>query len=302
MKSILKWLFKGTNQRLSRVAKLVIYVLLISIGFVYVYPILYMVSSSFKSQSDIINPLVNWIPMEFYTGNYEKAFYVLEYFPTLLKGLLVTVLPAFLQMIVTSIVGYGFAKYDFAFKKVFFFLIIMTFVMPVQVYMIPRYVMFFEYNLLESPMAIILPAIFGQGLNSAIFILIFYQFFRMIPKSMNEAAEIDGAGPYRIFLSINVPLAVPAFITVFLFGMVWYFNETYIASLFLGADYPNLQFRLASFVSEFETQYASEQLVRINEGIRLAATLLTILPMLIVYFTIQRWFVEGVENTGVTGE
>jgi len=275
---------------------------LISIGFVYVYPILYMVSSSLKSTSDLVNPMVSWIPTKLFLGNFQKAIVVLDYFPSLMKGLLVTFLPAFLQMVVTAVIGYGFAMYDFKFKKFFFVMMIMTFVVPIQVYMIPRYVLFFQYNLLESPLAIILPALFGQGINSAIFILIFYQFFRMIPKSIHEAAIIDGAGPYKTFMIIHVPLAVPAFITVFLFGLVWYFNETYIASLFLGAQYPNIQFRLASFVSEFEAQYASEQLIRINEGIRLAATLLTILPMLIVYFTIQRWFVEGVEKTGVTGE
>jgi multiple sugar transport system permease protein len=147
-----------------------------------------------------------------------------------------------------------------------------------------------------------LPALFGQGVNSAIFVLIFYQFFRMIPNSINEAAEIDGAGPYYIFFKIGIPLAVPAFITSFLFGLVWYWNETYISSLFLGSGYPNLQLRLANFVSEYTQMFSSDELLRINEGVRLAATLLIILPMVIVYFAIQRWFVEGVDRTGVTGE
>jgi multiple sugar transport system permease protein len=261
-----------------------------------------MLSNSFKSQSDVVNPMVNWIPTSFYLGNYERSIVVLNYFPVLFKSLLVTLVPALLQTIVTSFIGYGFAKYNFKFKKTLFILVLMTFVIPGQVYMIPRYVMFFELDLLFKPGAIILPALFGQGINSAIFILIFYQFFRMIPYSINEAAEIDGAGPYYIYFRINVPLAVPAFITSFLFGLVWYFNETYIASIFLGGGYPTLQFRLASFVSDFDTLYGSETLIRINEGTRLAATLLTILPMLIVYFTIQRWFVEGVEKTGITGE
>lgn len=299
---ILKMFFIGKIASPSPFSKIVVYVLLISIGFIYLYPVLYMISNSMKSQEDIVNPMVNWIPMKLYFGNFQKAYRVLNYFPTLLMSSLVTLVPALLQTFVTSMIGYGFAKYDFKFKRILFVIVIMTFIIPIQVYMIPRYVMFYEFNLLGSPFAIILPALFGQGLNSAIFILIFYQFFKMIPKSINEAAEIDGAGPYYIFFKINVPLAVPAFITSFLFSLVWYFNETYISSLFLGAEFSNLQFRLASFVSEFESQYASEQLVLINEGIRLAATLLTILPMLIIYFTIQRWFVEGVEKTGVTGE
>ena len=292
----------GNHGSDSMLAKIVIYMLLISIGFLYIYPMLYMLSNSFKSQSDIVNPMVNWVPTALYWGNYERAFKVLNFFPTLGMSLVVTLIPALLQTIVTALIGYGFAKFEFKFKKMWLVLVLMTFVIPVQVYMIPRYVMFFEFDLLESPLSIILPALFGQGVNSAIFVLIFYQFFRMIPNSINEAAEIDGAGPYYIFFKIGIPLAVPAFITSFLFGLVWYWNETYISSLFLGSAYPNLQLRLANFVSEYTQMFSSDELLRINEGVRLAATLLIILPMVIVYFAIQRWFVEGVDRTGVTGE
>lgn len=299
-KKIYRFIY-GTHGSDSPLTKLAIYVLLIAIGFLYIYPMLYMISNSLKSQGDIVNPMVNWIPTKLYFGNYERAFKVLRFIPTLLKSLVITLIPALIQTAVTSVIGYGFAKFNFKFKSFWLVLVLLTFVIPVQVYMIPRYVMFFEFDLLESPWAIILPAMVGQGVNSAIFVLIFYQFFRMIPYSINEAAEIDGAGPYYIFFRMGIPLAIPAFITSFLFGLVWYWNETYVTSLFLGNAYPNLQLRLANFVSEYSQMY-TEELLRINEGVRLAATLLIILPMLIVYFTIQRWFVEGVEKTGITGE
>jgi multiple sugar transport system permease protein len=302
LKTKIRKFILGNHGSDSMLAKIVIYILLISIGFLYIYPLLYMLSNSFKSQADIVNPMVNWVPTALYWGNYERAFRVLNFFPTLGMSLIVTLIPALLQTMVTALIGYGFAKFEFKFKKMWLVLVLMTFVIPVQVYMIPRYVMFFEFDLLESPLSIILPALFGQGVNSAIFVLIFYQFFRMIPNSINEAAEIDGAGPYYIFFKIGIPLAVPAFITSFLFGLVWYWNETYISSLFLGSGYPNLQLRLANFVSEYTQMFSSDELLRINEGVRLAATLLIILPMVIVYFAIQRWFVEGVDRTGVTGE
>jgi len=302
LKTKMRKFILGNHGTDSMLAKIVIYILLISIGFLYIYPLLYMLSNSFKSQADIVNPMVNWVPTALYWGNYERAFRVLNFFPTLGMSLIVTLIPALLQTMVTALIGYGFAKFEFKFKKMWLVLVLMTFVIPVQVYMIPRYVMFFEFDLLESPLSIILPALFGQGVNSAIFVLIFYQFFRMIPNSINEAAEIDGAGPYYIFFKIGIPLAVPAFITSFLFGLVWYWNETYISSLFLGSGYPNLQLRLANFVSEYTQMFSSDELLRINEGVRLAATLLIILPMVIVYFAIQRWFVEGVDRTGVTGE
>lgn len=283
--------------------KISIYVLLIAIGFVYVYPMLYMISNSFKSQSDIINPMINWVPSAFYLGNYRSAFKVLNYFETLSKSLLVTLLPALIQTIVTSIIGYGFATFNFKYKRILFVLVLLTFVIPPQVYMIPRFVMFFNLKLYQTPFAIILPALFGQGLNSAIFILIFYQFFRMIPKVLREAAEIDGASQYYIFFKMAVPLSAPAYITSFLFGLVWYWNETYISSLFLNSSDSNLQLKLLNFVSEYQNASGGgEVLVMLNEGVRLAATLLIILPMIIVYFAMQRWFIEGVERTGITGE
>lgn len=280
----------------------IIYVLLIAIGFVYVYPMLYMISNSLKSPSDIINPMINWVPSEFFLGNYQSAFKVLNYFETFGKSLYITLLPALIQTVVTSVIGYGFATFNFKFKKMWFVLVLLTFIIPPQVYMIPRFVMFFRLYLYRTPFAIILPAIFGQGLNSAIFILIFYQFFKMIPKALNEAAEIDGESPLYIFFGMAVPLSAPAYITSFLFGLVWYWNETYISSLFLDSSDANMQLKLANFVSEYSQMGGSEQLVMLNEGVRLAATLLIILPMIIVYFTMQRWFVEGVEKTGITGE
>ena len=284
--------------------KLLTYTLLVSIGYVYLYPVLYMFAVSLKSRDDLINPTVRWIPTSIYVDNYVRAYNVLKYFPTLGKSMLITLLPALIQTLVCSLIGYGFAKFEFKGKKFWFVLIILTFLVPTQVYMIPKYVMFYRMGLLSSPMAVILPAIFAQGLNSSIFVLIFYQFFRMIPKAIDEAAEIDGAGPYQRFTLIGVPLAVPAFITSFLFGFVWYWNETYFISLFLGdaAKEMSLQIRLAYFVSEYSSYYASEEITLANEGVRLAATLLIIFPMLLVYFILQRWFVEGVERSGITGE
>ncbi len=299
-KQKLKKILLGKELSDGVIFKAIVYVLLIAIGFVYLYPILYMISYSFKSPTDIIDPMVNWIPRRLYFDNYLRSAKVLNYFPTLGMSLLVTLLPAILQTAVTSLIGYGFAKYNFRGKKIWLMLVLSTFIVPVQVYMIPRYVMFNKFGLLDSPFSVILPALFAQGVNSAIFILVFYQFFRMIPHSFNEAAELDGAGPYQIFFRIAAPLAAPAYITCFLFGFVWYWNETYLLSLFL-PGYPHLQLKLASFVSAYSSLY-SEDIIKLNEGIRLSATLLIIIPMLIVYLIMQRWFVEGVEKTGITGE
>ena len=299
-KNKIKKLLLGYNLTDGLLFKITVYVLLISIGFIYIYPMLYMLSISLQSYTDIINPTISWIPSAFYTENFTKAFSVLKFWKTLGTSLIVTLLPAVIQTAVCAVIGYGFAKFEFPLKKLFFVLVLLTFIIPQQVYTIPRYVIFNDMNLLGSPLAIILPALFGQGVNSAIFILIYYQFFKQSPKAFDEAAEIDGAGDLKIFFKINVPLAAGAILTTFLFSFVWYWNETYISGLFLEGEFKSLQIRLLNFTSEFSSMEGDA--AKINEGVRLAATLLIILPMLIVYLCLQRYFIEGVEKSGIAGE
>jgi len=289
---------QGTDGILGR---FLLYSLLVIIGFVYLYPLIKMLAYSVKDLEDLVNPVVEWIPTKIYVENYLTSWKVLAYGKTLLFSLLVTLLPALLQTVTTSITGYALAKFRTKFKVVVFGLILMTYLLPQQVYMIPKYVLFFRMGILESAWSIILPATFGQGLSSAIFILIFYQFFRLQPVQLDESAEIDGANPYQIFLKIGVPLAAPAFITGFLFSFVWYWNETYISSLFLGQNLYTLQLKLLNFQSQFNlTQGLTQSMT--NEAIRYAATILIILPVLVTYLVMQKWFVEGIDRTGVTGE
>ncbi|WP_346729178.1 carbohydrate ABC transporter permease [Lederbergia citrea] len=299
-----KWLL-GMHGNDGLLVKILIYGLLIGIGFVYLYPLIYMGVYSIKNLDDILNPLVNWIPTKFYLGNYTKANEVLNFFPVLMETLYVTVLPSLAQTALAAVVGYGLARFDFRGKNIIFVLVMATFIIPPQVTLIPRYIFFNELNLLGSLNAFMLPALTGQGINSAIFILIFYQFFRMMPKSLEEAAQIDGAGHLRIFFTIAIPMAVPAIIISFLFSFVWYWNETYLASIYFGNELTTLPLQLQKFVATYQKMFPAGMELsgnQINEGIKMAGTLLSILPLLVVYFITQRWFVEGVDRSGITGE
>jgi multiple sugar transport system permease protein len=281
--------------------KLVLYTLLIVIGFVYVYPLLHMLSYSFKSLQDLLDPTINYIPSSWYTQNFIDAWVVLEYVPLFFESLLVTLIPAIVQTFIASLIGYGFARFQFPFKRILLFLVIATYVVPPQVMMIPRYVLFFELDILNSIYAIIVPASLGQGLYSAIFILIFYQFYLMVPKALDEAAQIDGASRLGIYFKIAIPLSLPSFLTSFLFSFVWYWNETYIARLFLGNGGETLLLRLLNFVSAYNAILGGGSNVA-NEAIRMAATLLIILPLILAYFILQRLFIEGIDRSGLTGE
>ncbi|HCL98423.1 MAG TPA: carbohydrate ABC transporter permease [Fervidobacterium sp.] len=281
-----------------------IYMLLIGIGFVYLYPLLYILVNSMKDLEDLLNPMVKWIPTHIYFSNYEKAFKVLNYMPTLTQTLYVVLLSTIAQVISSSLIGYGFARYNFKGKNFFFILMIVTFLIPQQTLMIPRFLMFQKLGLLNSVLSFFVPATFGQGLNQALFILIFYQLFRMIPKSLEEAAKIDGANDFTVFARISLPLATPAFVISFVLSMVWYWNETYLSSLYFGNVIKTLPMQLQSFVDSYRLLFPSGAVVtdRLNESVRMAGTLLTIAPLLIIYFIVERWLRESIDSVGITGE
>ncbi len=181
---------------------------------------------------------------------------------------------------------------------------LMTFIIPPQITMMPTFRMYANYGLLGTIRAFVYPAILGQGLNAAIFILIFYSFFKMVPVSLEESAKLDGAGPFKIFTRIALPLAVPAIIIVFLFSFVWYYNETYLSGLFLrGSEMSTLPLLLEQYILNYTSIYPEGSTAReLMQAVKLAGNVLTLLPLLILYFFTQRYFVESIDRTGITGE
>lgn len=282
--------------------KAIIYILLISFSYIYLYPLLYMTTNSFMGQSDLINDGVKWIPRELYFSNYVQAWKVLEikasFFETAFYVLKVSVLITF----TSAITGYGFARFNFPFKKTLFVLMLATFILPSQITMTSTMVIMRRIGIISTQKAMIYPAFFGQGINSAIYILIFYQFFRTIPKVLSESAEIDGASEFRIFRSIALPLAIPSIVVVFLFSFVWYWNETYLTGLMAGSNL-TLPLKILTFKSSYEALFPpGTSGAALNEAVVLAANMLVILPLLIIYFFGQKQFTESIDRTGITGE
>lgn len=295
----------GSRSKRGLVLTVFLYAVLLAIGFVYLYPLLFMLITSFKSPTDLLNPMVQWVPTEWYTGNYVKALRVLNYPSTLLGSILVSVVPSVIQTIVCSVIGYGLARYRFWGKRILFALILATFILPPQNTVIPQMLTYRKLGLLGNILCLILPASMGQGFRSAIFILIFYQTFLSLPKVLEEAARLDGASDLKVFLKIAVPSAIPSYIVSFIFSVVWYWNETYLTVIFLEGGIQTLPMQLSKFVQAYQNLYPPGMVNifdRINEAVKLSGTFLNILPLLVMYFVLQKWFVESVERTGITGE
>jgi multiple sugar transport system permease protein len=289
--------------------RMMVYYLLICTGFIFLYPLLFMVSQSMKDVKDLLDPTLLYIPRRIFFENYLRAFNVLDYFPTLLMTVVKSVIPALLQTITCGMAGLALAKYRPPMKRLVIAILLLTFIVPMQVTMIPQFLMYKEYKMLGTLLPFIVPALFASGLNSSLFVLIYWQFFRSLPDSYIEAAELDGAGLFSVFFRIILPISIPAIVTVFLFSTVWGWNETYFSSLFLGDKRGTLPLALKTFADAYLKKYPitagagqSSNLVTLNESIRMAGTLLIILPLVTLYMFAQKSFVEAVERAGITGE
>lgn len=305
----LKPLFLGQKDRKGLVEIISYYIVLFGIGFLFLYPVLYMIINSFMSPEDVVDPAITWLPTSVYFGNFIKAFKTLNFKISFINSMLMSAVPALLQTVASALIGYGLARFSFPFKRLWMVLLLVTFIIPAQVTMIPRYIMFHNYRMINTPFTSFLPAAFGQGIKGAIFILIFFQFFSSYPKSLDEAAEIDGAGRFKIFYRIAVPMAKPAIVVSILFSFVWYWNETVQAGLFFGSAIKTLPMKLGSFADTYKNLFTSGSTSNLNmtvnalnESISLAGTFLSILPLLILYLVLQKQFVESVEKSGITGE
>ncbi|MBN2299760.1 MAG: carbohydrate ABC transporter permease [Acholeplasmataceae bacterium] len=299
------------NKTLLKIKKinyshLFIYLLLAALSFIFLLPIIKMISTTFMSQSDLLNPEVTWIPKDFTLNNILVAIRVMDYAKSLLTSILYIGVLALLQTIITGLTGFAFVRYNFKFKKALYALIVITFVVPIQLFLIQREITFVAFTDLTSIRMIgtirpqLLFAILGQGVNSSIIILIFINFFKKVPFDLFEAAAIDGASALQTFWHVTLKISLSTAMVAFMFSFVWHWNDTLITSSFLGDNIKLLNHQLGLFDALFGNRGGNEN--SINEAYKMAATLITMAPILILYFITQKQFVQGIESSGLTGQ
>ncbi|MBP5248438.1 MAG: carbohydrate ABC transporter permease [Lachnospiraceae bacterium] len=299
-----------TKKKVSeKTMRILFYLLLICVSFVFLEPIFRIISKTFMTPEDVIDPGVNWVPRKLSLNNLKVAIKVLNLKTTLVNSILFSGALAVGETICAAITGFALSRYEFAGKKFWYVMILLCFIVPTTVLMVPRLMMFVtvqeavKYTLIGTPIPQLLMSVFGQGVNSTILILIFQNFFNLIPKSLDEAAMIDGAGPFRVFVHIGLRLSLTTVLVVFLFAFVWNWNETYVTGTLLRSGLQLLPSKLALFDSEFESAVSSTgSAFKLNEAYKMAATFISIAPLLLLYSFVQKKFIEGIENTGITGE
>ncbi len=287
-----------------------IYVLLFGLAFVFLFPFLFMLVTSFKTNADLYDYTVNWVPPVLKYENYIIAFRALDYIPFFKNSFIITVVATIGHLLACSFAGYGFARYEFPFKKTLFMIVIIAFIVPVQTIIVPMYMLFSQLNWINTYLPVIVPAFFGLGLKGALFIFIFRQFYFGLPKELEDAAKMDGCGFLRTYWFIVLPVARPVFLVALVLSMSWHWNDFYEPSIY-AADSAStlLPARLDSLVDRvekpddlFKELDVLDEEKTVNNAVLMAGTFLVILPILIAFAFLQRKFMKGIERTGLTGE
>lgn len=287
--------------------------ILIGVGYVILSPVIGIIVNSFSSNKDAYNPMVFVLPQFPTLERYALAIERLNYFPTMFRDLLYTLTLTALQLLVCSMVGYGFARFDFPLKKLLFGCVVVMIVIPAHTIMLPLYMTFKSFDpfgivsaikgtpgIMGTVVPMYIMTLLGCGVRSGLYIYIFNQFFRGLPKEIEEAALVDGCGVWYTYFRIMLINAMPAVITVAVFSIVWQFNDTFYAKLFLISE----DVVISKKISSLQAVIANVDKIldtTIQELYLDAGIVLIILPILIIYLVLQKYFIEGVERSGIVG-
>ncbi len=302
------WRRLGLNKTTpgAKLYTLMSYIVLISLVFVFLYPFLYMLVTSFKSYNDLANVMVKWYPKEFTLKNWAVAFESLNFFRSFGNSVLVTLCATLGHLLSCSLIGYGFARFRFPLKKVLFVLVLLTIIVPIQSIIVPQYMLYARMGWVGTYFPMIVPSFFGFGLKGGLYVFLFYQSFSKLPASLEEAAYIDGCNPYRTFFNIILPSSGAVLLVSTILSIVWNWNDYFEPSLYINAaeNYllPQQLPALEAFIQSLQTQATEAAIAQRQEyttGVLMAATALSILPLLIMYAFLQNRFVQSIDRTGL---
>lgn len=268
--------------------KIFITILTAGIALLMILPFIWMLSTSFKINGEVFKYPIDWIPKTWHFENYKKVwtgtdpFYLFYWNSIKITGITVAG-----NLLTSAMAGYAFAKVRFKGRNFLFLLYLSTMMIPGQVLLVPRFILFDQLNLINTHYALILP-----GLFYVFGTFLMRQFFSTLPNELLEAGRVDGAGYWRTFWQICLPLTKPAIVTLLILSFTWHWND-YENPLIMLREKKlyTIPVGLTSYVEEFGTNYV----------LMMAASVSALVPVLIVVTICQKWFVEGITSSGLKG-
>ena len=310
--------YKLKKQSVNIVASIARYLILIAFAYILFYPFLFMGINSFKTTADWLDPTVQWVPKSITLHNIKIAVIAMDYLRSVSSTFLNEVAAALISFFTCAVVGYGLARFDFRGKKILIGCMILCILIPDPMIMVASYDNFRHLDFLgilglaskivgrelrpsvvNTPLVFWLTSFFSVGLKNGLFIYIYMQFFKGLPKELEEAAWMDGAGPWKTFLRIVLPSSGAAAITVLVFSVVWYWNDYYQAQIYLSENFP-VSVMLANFKSNLTSEITKLFTFSLGSLI-IAACFISILPLLLYFLIMQRRFTQSIATCGIVG-
>lgn len=262
------------------------------LGFMMLYPVLWLLASSLKGHAEIFQRAYSLIPQQWEFGNYTegwKGFGGVSFATFFKNSFFITILSTIGQVASSAFVAFGFARIKFKGKKLLFGCMIVTMLLPYQVMMIPQYIMFSRVGWIDSFKPLIIPSFFGLPF----FIFLMIQFIQGIPRELDESAKIDGCSQINIFLRIIIPLLVPALITSTIFAFYWKWQDFFGPLLYIQTP--------TKYPVSLALKMFSDPAAVSNWGAMFAMSVLSILPVIILFILFQKYIVEGISTSGLKG-
>lgn len=282
-------------RRQRMVGRALLYLIAIGASILFMIPFVWTVFSSLKTPSELYMFPPKWLPAEPRFSNYAEVFNVAPYARWLWNSVFVAVVGTFGSVLSAALVGYSFARFRYPGRDLIFMLTLSTLMLPIEVTLIPLYLLFNKIGWLDSYLPLIVPGYFGGG---AFLIFLMRQFFMTIPVDLDEAARIDGAGYLRIFWRIILPLSVPALATAAIITFIADWNAFLFPYIILNTKE---KFTVGIGIKYFQTIASNIDSMEPRENLLMAAGIMMTAPIILLFFTAQRYFVKGIVMSGIKG-
>lgn len=279
-----------SRQRVTgRVSRIALYASMIILSLIFLVPLFWLITTSLKEQGDVFaNPPV-WIPEDPQWGNYAEAADRAMLWTWLRNTATVAFFAVLGNVLTSSLVAYGFARLEFPGRKVLFILLLSTMMLPEVILLVPQFILFREFGWIDTLLPLIVPTFFGGG---AFNIFLVRQFYLTIPRDFDDAARLDGASNWQIWRQIMLPLSMPALTAVAIFSFVHHWNDFLGPLIYLQSeDVKTLALGLRAFISPTDASW----------HVSMAASMFLVVPVMVIFFVGQRYFIRGVAMTGITG-
>ncbi len=276
----------GSNTLSHRLGRAVVWMLLVSGCVIFLIPFLWMIATSLKTVEEYYEPGINLIVKNPQPGNYVTALTTFPFGVYLKNTVLTTVFPLIFTCLSCAMVGFGFARCEAPGKNVIFMIVLSTMMLPGHVMMVPNFIIYKTFGWVNTLYPLIVGSIFGGG---AFNIFLMRQFYMRLPKNLDDAAKIDGCGPFRMWFDIFLPLTKPVVTTIAIFTFMGKWNDFMDPLIYINSDHlKTLALGLRSFTTEYTTQ----------TNLLMAASIVVIFPCILTFFLLQRYFIQGITFIG----